>query len=185
MNKNPKFINALINNDIAITSEIYERFYPKVASFVLKNNGNTDDAKDVFQEALIYILYSVKEKSLKIDSFEAYLFTICKNIWRRTLKNKKEWVMNEKHLLLIDETTDRSKLILDLQKHELYNDNYAKLSENCKAVLSLYFNTFNYDDLLKEFSYSTIDAARQRVYKCKKKLLEKIKTDKRYNFLNR
>lgn len=183
MRNNNEYLEALIQNDSKITLEIYEKFYPKIASFILKNKGQSEDAQDVFQDALTYLIYKHKEKSLNIHSFEAYLFTICKNIWQRRLKLKKEWVMKDGIYPLIDETTRMSSFILHQQRLELYSENFAKLSENCKNILTLYFNTLNYDDLIRRFSYNSIDVARQRVFKCRKKLIQWIQKDKRYHKL--
>jgi len=183
MKHNEKYLDALINNDSDIILEIYTKFYPKIASFVLSNKGGSEDAQDIFQDALMYLIYVYQEKSIQINSFEAYLFTICKNNWRRRLKDKKEWVTKEGIYPLADKTTKNSLFILEQQREELYTKNFAKLSENCKDVLTLYFNTMNYSDLLDAFSYNSIDVARHRVFKCRKKLIQLIKGDKNYHTL--
>lgn len=183
VNTENKYLKALINNDTKITSEIYAIFFPRIATFISKNNGNYDDAKDVFQDALIYLVYITKEKSLQVKSFEAYLFTICKNIWRRRLKNRKVRIMNEEKHTLEDRMTTRSLIILEEKRLELYNESFAQLSENCKEVLAIYFNTLDYQELLRTFSYNSVDVARQRVYRCRKKLIDFIKLNKKYHTL--
>lgn len=183
MRNEEKYLEALITNDSDITLEIYNRFFPKIESFILNNKGEKDDAQDVFQDALMYLIYVQREKSIQIVSFEAYLFTICKNIWKRRLKNKKEWVMKESYDTLVDNTPDISSFILEQERLELYNENFTKLSDNCKDILALYFNTMDYADLLNTFSYNSIDVARQRVFKCRQKLIQLIKADKRYKKL--
>lgn len=180
MKNDEKYLEALIHNDSTIILEIYTKFHPKVASFILKNNGSYDDAQDVFQDALVYLIYVYEKKSIQINSFEAYLFTICKNIWRRQLRDKKEWAVKDGVYPLVDKTTQTSVFILEQQREELYTKNFTKLSENCKNVLSLYFNTMNYEDLLSTFSYNSVDVARHRVFKCRKKLMQLIKGDKQY-----
>lgn len=183
MKNDAKYLEALVTNDSDITLEIYTRFYPKIEAFVLNNNGHLNDAQDVFQDALMYLIYVHKEKRLQIRSFEAYLFTICKNIWRRRLKNKKEWVMKEGPKPLIDKASDMSVFVLEQERLELYNECFAKLSDNCKEILGLYFNTMDYDELLSTFGYNSIDVARQRVFKCRRRLIKLIKEDKRYKKL--
>jgi len=183
MKHNEKYLEALINNDSDIILEIYTKFYPKIASFVLSNKGSYGDAQDIFQDALMYLIYVYKEKSIQIHSFEAYLFTICKNNWRRRLKDKKEWVTKDGIYPLEDKTTKTSLFILEQQREELYTKNFAKLSENCRDVLTLYFNTMNYEDLLGMFSYKSVDVARHRVFKCRKKLIQLIKGDEHYHTL--
>ncbi|MFK7748249.1 MAG: RNA polymerase sigma factor [Kordia sp.] len=183
MEYNEKYLEALINNDSSVILEIYTKFYPKIAAFIVGNKGGHEDAQDVFQDALVYLIYVYEKKAIQINSFEAYLFTICKNIWRRRLRDKKEWTVKDGVYPLIDKTTKTSLFILEQQREELYNESFAKLSDNCRDVLSLYFNTMNYENLLDTFSYNSVDVARHRVFKCRKKLMQLIKRDKQYHSL--
>ena len=91
------FLEGLVSGDRKIISDIYIRFYPKVKTFILQNKGSEDDVQDVFQDALMYLITTFKENPKEIHSFEAYLFTICKNIWRRSLKKEKKHA--EKNIL--------------------------------------------------------------------------------------
>ncbi len=183
MKQNKKYLEALVNNNSSIVVEIYTKFYPKIVSFVLNNKGRKEDAQDVFQDALVYLIYIYKENATEIKSFEAYLFTICKNIWRRQLKNKKEHIVKDGVYSIKDKITQTSVFILEQQREDLYTKCFAKLSENCRNVLSLYFNTMNYEDLLNTFSYNSADVARHRVFKCRKRLMQLIKQDKQYQII--
>ncbi len=180
MKDSEKYLEALITNNGKVVKEIYTKFYPKTASFVLNNKGRIEDAQDVFQDALFYLIYIYKEKLIRVDNFEAYLFTICKNIWKRRLNHKKEWVMKENYYPLIDKTTDMALFILEQERRELYIEKFAELSTNCKDILTYYFNKMDYRELVSYFSYSSINTAWQRVFKCKKRLIQLIKNDKRY-----
>ena len=42
---------------------IYKKFYPSVKAFVNSNSGNDDDARDIFQEAIIVIYRKVNDES--------------------------------------------------------------------------------------------------------------------------
>lgn len=176
-----RFIEALLVGDHAVISEIYKLFFPKALHFVLKNRGTQAQAKDVFQEALLYIILGVKERNLVIDNFEAYLFTICKNKWRRELEKKKKWVMKEGFTTLVDKDSDFAMFMLEQEQFELYREKFNLLSDNCKEILSLFFNDVSYDEIIKELNYATINTARQRIFKCKSKLVKMIKLDTRFN----
>lgn len=183
MTESEKYLNALIKGDQKTTSEIYTKFYNKVSSFVLNNKGKQEDVEDVFHDALLYLIVAHKKKPLKIDSFEAYFFTICKNIWRTSLKNKKKQVMNTTFLPLEYKELTLISYIIQQDRADLYRDGFQKLSSNCKEILGNYFNGMNYQELLEEYSYSSINTVRQRVFKCKAKLISLIKKDNRYNTL--
>lgn len=175
-----RFIEALLNNDNIIISEIYKLFFPKALRFVLQNSGTHDHAKDVFQEALVYIIIGVRERKLNINNFEAYLFTICKNKWRREIEKEKKWVMKDGLSALVDKDTDFAMFMLEQEYLELYREKFNLLSGNCKEMLSLFFNDVSYKQIVKEFSYATVNTARQRIFKCKRKLIKLIKLDMRY-----
>ena len=62
---------------------LYKDTFPMVARFVSRRGGNFDQAKDVFQDALI-IWYEKAECSREpIVSDKAYLFGVAKYLWLR------------------------------------------------------------------------------------------------------
>jgi len=63
------------------------------------------------------------------------------------------------------------------EQMELYREKFNLLSDNCKEILSLFFNNISYDRIIKELSYASINTARQRIFKCKNKLISLIKAD--------
>lgn len=178
-----KYLNALLDGNQQITQEIYKRFYPKVHSYILRNKGKSADAKDVFHDALMYLIVVHKEKKLEIQSFEAYLFTICKNIWRRSLKNKKEWVTIDEIAPPQSKHTQLSEFVVEQARLDFYQEKFQLLSDNCKEILSSYFNGVGYEEILKELKYSSINTVRQRVFKCKAKIIKLIKEDPRFHKL--
>ncbi len=181
MKESEIYLSGLLKGDREVVSEIYRKFYPKVKAFVLVNKGNEEDAKDIFHDALMHLIITYKERSLKINSFEAYFFTICKNIWKNILKNKR--VINNHTTPLIDSESNLSLFILKQQRLEFYKDMFQKLSSNCKEILGSYFNGMSYQEILEDLSYGSLNTVRQRVFKCKAKLIYLIKKDKRYNTL--
>ncbi len=181
MTESEKYLNALIEQNNKITLEIYKKFYPKIERFVLQNNGKQQDAQDVFHDALLYLILKHKEKPLSINSFEAYLFTACKNIWRNFLTKKR--VMKDDIIIPMDRETNLILSILEQQRMDFYQEKFQELSNNCKEILGNYFNGMSYQEIVEEFSYKSINTVRQRVFKCKTKLIKLIKLDCRYNKL--
>lgn len=184
MNQSNHFLNALLEGNSEQIQEIYRLYFPKVRSFILNNKGQETDVHDIFHDALLYLIATAKERTLQIDSFEAYLFTICKNLWRRALKNKKNRVIKEGSHHYIDKQTDLGMFIMEQQRFDLYTEKYQELSQNCKDVLSTYFNGMSYQEILEQLEYSTINTVRQRVFKCREKLIQLIKSDPRFKKFN-
>jgi len=180
MQESEKYLQALIEGNNKVILEIYNKFHPKIKKFIFRNNGKQEDAQDVFHDALMYLIMKHKASPLKIASFEAYLFTICKNIWRSSLKNKKEWVMKDGVLPLVNKEDNLATFTLEQKHLEFYQEKFQLLSDNCKEVLSNYFNGMSYEEIMKDLSYNSINVVRQRVYKCRAKIVQLIKADFRY-----
>lgn len=177
MNTTEKYINALIKGDDRVIKEIYSKLFPKIKSYIITNRGKKEDALDVFHDALMYIIVTHKEKKISILSFEPYFFTICKNLWKKNLKSR---VIKTDVVTLRSKETDLSLFILEQQCFDFYIEKFGLMSANCKEILSSYFNGLSYEEIQIENNYTSINTVRQRVFKCRKKLIALIKKDKRF-----
>lgn len=176
------YLEALINRDSKGIGALYKKTFPLVKKFVLQNKGTSTDAKDVFQKALLQIAVRYKKEQFTItSSFEAYLFTVCRNMWRKELLRKKKEVTFED--TLEHESTNMALDLLDQKRWELFNDALERISDNCKLVLKLYFNKNSYAEIVKKMKYSSATVARQRVFKCKAMLKTLILKDNRHKDL--
>jgi RNA polymerase sigma factor (sigma-70 family) len=174
------YLRALSEGNSKKIEEIYKNNFPNVKKFILNNKGQKEDVEDVFQKALIQISVRFRKEEFEITtSFEAYLFTVCKNIWRREL-NKKKKVTEGKVIELISEERNPSIALNELKRQELFIEKLNSLSENCKLILNFYFSKISYAEMIKLTDYSSETVIRQRVFKCKKQLTDQIKKDKRY-----
>ncbi len=183
MSNNNNQIIALINGDEKVIRLIYDTLYPKVKSFIYNNKGNSLDAEEIFHKALYQLITRAKIKGMQINtSLEAYIYTMCRNLWYQELNKRKKEVRNEGVFELKSEDEDVSQ-ILEQERWDLFNEMLLKLSENCQKLLKDYFNKVSYDIIIKKFDYATKNTAFQRIFKCKKKLTELVKQDSRYNKL--
>jgi len=184
MTNDLKYLKALVSSDSVIISELYVKILPKVKKFVVQNKGSEEDAEDVFQKALIQIAVRYKKNPFSINSnFHAFLFTACKNLWRRELNKASRWVTNDiKEEQLYEENEDVLSL-LEQERLELFQAALDLSSENCKSILKMFFNDVPYAEIVSDFGYSSETVVRQRVFKCKKKLIELVKNSSRFNNL--
>ncbi len=182
---NNTYLEGLLSGDEVIIDQIYKNNFYQVVTFVKKNQGTHEDAKEVFQDALFQLIARLKVRKFEIkSSFDGYLFTVCKNLWRKELNKRKRKVRNDGPIELLDEEARHSAFILEQERWELFEEKISQLSENCMNLLKDYFNKVPYDVIVERFSYSSENVAFQRVFKCKKRLAELIKEDYRYHDLS-
>ncbi len=177
-------LDQILLGDKEAIGSLYRSVLPKVTSFVLKNRGTKDNAQEIFQDAIYQIIARAKVKGLEItSSFEAYLFTVCKNLWYKELNNRKKEVRNDGVFELKEKEDDDISSILSQDRWDLFEEKLSHLSDKCKSLLKDYFNKVPYDVIVQKFSYASENAAFQRVFKCKKRLTELIQKDHRYKNL--
>ncbi|WP_299442137.1 sigma-70 family RNA polymerase sigma factor [uncultured Aquimarina sp.] len=184
MKNNNYFIEGILHSNEKVITDVYSLFFPKCLKFVLQNKGQTADAEDIFQKVLMQISARIRCRELEVvnSTFEAYIFTACKNLWRREL-NKRKRVTNTEVKELVSEESDMAYALLEQERWELFKEKLEKLSDNCKQVLTLFLKKVSYADIVIQLSYSSETVARQRVFKCKAKLIETVKSDERFKNL--
>lgn len=163
---------------------LYQQVFPKVSRFIMSNNGRLSDAEDIFQKALLQIIVRYRKEPFTIkSSFENYFFTVCRNLWRRELNSSKLKTHPLDTLENISDNEDAAFAIVEQERYELFTEKLAALSENCRNVLSLFFKKTPYETIMQKMQYNSENVVRQRIFKCKKHLIELIKKDHRYDDL--
>ena len=176
-------LQNILDGDSSSFDQIYKTTFPIVEVFVKKNNGSSEDAHEIFQDALFQIIVRSKVKKLELrTSFEGYLFTVCKNLWYKELNKKKKEVRNSN---FIDNRVEDKDLesILYQERWDLFEEKINCLSEKCISLLKDYFNKIPYAIIVEKYAFASENAAFQRVFKCKKQLTKLIKEDIRYQQL--
>ena len=142
-----------------------------MTKIVLSNNGTEEEAKDVYQEALLVFWQKAVSGNLVLTSkISTYLYSICLNQWRKELDRKSrhssEVVDGEEH-----QGHD------DREKYKIVKECIDELGDVCKEVLTYYyFDGMNMQQIAEKMNFANTDTAKTKKYKCKKKLDELIKS---------
>ena len=170
-----QYIKAILTNDIVTLKKIYQKYFPKIFSMVKLNNGNLEDAQDVFQEAMVVILKKASQKDFNLNTeFYSYLYSVSKFIWLRQLKKKHRTEVtldNEEGLVHEDQW---ELITVEGERRKLYLKFFAQLGKDCQDVLRLFFEGKKLKTIAETKNYS-IEYAKRKKYKCKEELVAKIK----------
>lgn len=177
-------VEALLSGKQETITLLYDDLFPKIVAFVQSNSGKSKDAEELFHDALFQIIVRAKLRGILIQtSFEGYFFTVCKNLWYKELNNRKKKVRNEGVFELKDKAHEIADTIIQQERWELFEAKIAELPEKCCKLLLDYFKKVPYETLVKKYKYASVNTAFQSVFKCKKKLMNLIKSDSRYKNL--
>ena len=163
---------------------IYKKYFPYIKSHILKNSGSEDDAKDVFQDAMMAIFQNVSNKDFELTcQFKTYLHAVSSNIWKKKLRDIKGQTLTEyqdaSHLA--QEEIDDA--VLTLERYQFYNRKFKELSEKCQQILKMYLNGVNMKRITEHFGFASVSYTKKRKFVCKEKLIALIEKDPEYQIL--
>lgn len=179
-------IQDLKRGDKKVMMTIYNDSYKSIVRMVIQNSGDEEDAKDVFQDAMVIIYEKIRSDELRLSSsFSTYLFSICRNLWLQELTKRKKWITKEEYEFNItEEFIDIKEELLENQKQwlkeKLYHDSFLKLKKECQDIIKLSLTKNSALDIAKKMGFKSEAYARNRKSHCKKALFNYIKEDNRY-----
>ncbi|VAW28921.1 RNA polymerase ECF-type sigma factor [hydrothermal vent metagenome] len=150
---------------------VYQKNYQMMMRLVQNNSGTEQEAKDIYQEAVVVFWQKAVSGNLVLTSkISTYIYSICLNLWRKELDRKKRHT-NEEHDRPHFQTHDVE------EKARIVRACIDQLGETCKKVLSYYyFDGMSMKEIAERVGFANTDTAKTKKYKCKKKLDEVIKS---------
>jgi DNA-directed RNA polymerase specialized sigma24 family protein len=148
---------------------LYKSVFPAVAKYVSKMGGTFDEAKDIFQDALVAWYEKAASDGFVLQSDEkAYLFGISKNLWLKKHKHNIQYMPlngfdaeSEEAAALSD-----SKILSFLQT----------AGKKCMDLLrSFYYDELPLNDIAEAYGFSGVRSATVQKYKCLEKVRETVK----------
>ncbi len=144
-----------------------------IAKLITDNNGSLDDAKDVFQEAVIILYDKVKSDDFELKSLlKTYLYAICRNIWLKRLQYGSILSYD------IELYSDQLAVEEDIEEKELKDEAFKKmegalqqLGEPCRTIIrDFYIRNLSMTAICDKFGYTNPDNAKNQKYKCLQRL---------------
>jgi RNA polymerase sigma factor (sigma-70 family) len=162
-------LKGLASNDSKTIETIYKENYNVVLALIINNNGSADDARDIFQEAMIALYEKAQSDSFVLTcKIQTYLYSICRRLWLKKLQQ------NGRYLYHVEGLAETVAVEEDIEEHERKNAEYAimdrtlsSLGEPCKSLLEAYYlQKKDMQQIAKEFKYTNADNAKNQKYKC-------------------
>ncbi len=191
-----QILAKLRSGDYGAFKHLYQH-YGKIEHYVVSNNGSVDDARDLFQNALIVFYKNVQKEDFNLSSqISTYLYSIVKNLWLKKLTRSKEVTGLDKiesHEQVAKET---SEIELDATHSEdqdpsiggYLQDLLQKVGDPCKSLITFFhFDQLSWDEIAERLNYKTAHAARNQKYKCFlkiRKLIPESDRNRLFNALN-
>jgi RNA polymerase sigma factor (sigma-70 family) len=175
---------GIVRKDEDIVRAIYFEHYHSIKHMIMNNNGSEDDAKDIFQDALIVLYQKFSENNFKLtSSLGTFLYSIARILWYRELRRRRKLLTTDEFIEHYD-NQEIQESIERKERLEFFREKYEELSEDCKQVLQLFLNNIPIKEITKLMGYSSDQHTKNRRLRCKMSLMNKIRSSEYYNELS-
>lgn len=181
-----EIIAGIRSRDNSVLQFIYKEYYPTVYHFVTTNNGNADDAKDIFQECIIVIYRKLKDEDhfFLNSSFKTFIYSIARHLWLkhlRSIRYEEQKIVD--HHKFVELKEEPFKIENEDLRMSLYQKYFRQLPEDCQKILSLTARDVPQKDIAAQLGFSSENYIKKRKHYCKEFLISKIKEDPLYHDL--
>ncbi len=167
--RDQELLHGLAANDDKSLETIYLENFPMIAKMVMQNNGSEDDAKDIFQEAMIVLYEKVQEGGFVLSSrLKTFLYAVCRRLWLKKLQSS---ALNGPIFEELEETTAaEDALEAHLERDQQFRqmeEAMGKIGEPCKTILEDYYiHRQSMQEIAERFGYTNAENAKNQKYKC-------------------
>lgn len=161
-------LQGLAHNDKKAVEAIYRENYNMVQSLIISNNGSSDDAKDIFQEAMIVLYEKARSGTFELScQIKTYIYSVCRRLWLKRLQqtNRYTEVGNLESIVAVED--DVEEHIRRNAEFEMMDKAIGSLGEPCKSLLeAFYLQKKSMQDIAAGFGYTNAENAKTQKYKC-------------------
>jgi len=162
-------LQGLARNDKKAVETIYRDNYGMVQALIINNNGSTDDARDVFQEAMIVLYEKARSGTFELQcQIKTYMYSVSRRLWLKKLQQTKRYTSDfgdpDSMVPVEDDLEDHVKRD---QEFGMMEKAIQGLGEPCKSLLeAFYIEKKNMHEIAGSFGYTNPENAKNQKYKC-------------------
>lgn len=168
-----EIILGILNNSSSILKHLYLAYFPMILQLVINNNGDEDDAKDVYQEAIIVLHGKIKSGDFELSSkLKTFIYSVCRRLWLKKLHQKSRFSGD------IKDYEDYIPVEQEIEHHQekdkqfmMMHSALKDLGEPCKTIIEdFYIHNRSMQEICEKFGYTNADNAKTQKYKCLQRL---------------
>lgn len=149
---------------------LYEKYRVSAIRWIEKRGGNKQDGEDVFQEAILELMGSVRAgKYQNRGKLKTYFFGILKNMWNNQKRKKRTVNLPQELMSQLGSEGHPEKLLLQRDREKYLNDLMQSLGNRCRKSLWLYASNYSMEAIANELEIEK-QSAKNLVHRCRQKL---------------
>lgn len=162
------------NRDQALT-QLYRQAFPLVRYYVQQHGGTDQEAKDVFQDALVIFYEKAIGGTLHLTAAPGtYLAGVARNLWRQEQDRRQrrpQTRLDEAHLQLAAEEPEPEAADVPVLEY------VERLGGKCKSILlSFYYFQQPLEQIAATHAYRSVRSATVQKFKCLERLRNAVRS---------
>jgi len=174
MHSDHRYIEALRRNDERSIREIYKQHSAQTMRWVVARGGSSDDAQDIFQEALVAIFQKAQNVDFVLSCpLGALLHVICSRKWvdRIRQKSRDAGVRKEEGIRYESEVegdvlVEAEEILAEQVKQSRLREAFLQISELCQRLLTLLSNGTKPLEAAQILQMNSVDTLYRRKNAC-------------------
>jgi RNA polymerase sigma factor (sigma-70 family) len=168
-----RILDLIRKGDEEALVALYESNRKAIAVYITRNNGTSDDADDMLQEALVILWERIRSGRFEYTAqLNTFIYGTVKNLWSHRLRQKKRFSSAE---INPDEHEDDTLSILDImietERAEMVRSALKTIGEQCRRLLLLfYWEEKSMEEIAGQLGFANASTAKAKKYQCKKAL---------------
>ncbi len=169
-----RWIEKIRSGETEALKRLYKNNYPSIAHFVLNNNGNEEEAKDICQDSVIIFYEKIQNPSFELNCLiKTFLYSIARRLWLKKLSERGRYIAK---VTDFDDFLDFSDLEMQEAdeneiKFEQMEQALTQIGEPCRTILTdFYIHKLSMQDIAEKMGYTGTDNAKTQKYKCLQRL---------------
>ncbi len=175
LNADSRILEQIKNGDEEALVTLYKTNRKPIGSFMAMNNGSSDDAEDMLQEALVVLWERVRSGKFEYHAqLNTFIFATVKNMWLRQLARKRRVSGSLDEETMPDGEPSVLDLLIEDEQANTIRTALKKLGDPCQALLLMfYWEELSMEEIAPRLGFANAQTAKSKKYQCKK-ALEKL-----------
>lgn len=157
---------------------LYKKVFPLVKRFILHKGGTSDDAFDMFQDALVMAYKMISDQTYDTKyNVLGYVYNLSLRKWFNKIKKdtKITYVEEIQNLDYISNYETNTSFKHSEDDNELFKTFFHKIGDRCKEILTYtIFKDLSLEDIMHRMEFGSIAAVKMQHKRCKEKVIAEL-----------
>jgi RNA polymerase sigma factor (sigma-70 family) len=166
-------LREIRNRNERVLFDVYKTNFPMIQRLILSNSGTEQEAKDIYQDAVISFYERVHQPDFQLTCrISTYLYAVSRRLWLKRLAEKKVTGIRIEDVEPFFQVEDEFEKIDENARHlKSMEQSLNQLGQPCSDIIvDFYYNDLSMDQITLKYGYTNADNAKNQKYKCLQRL---------------